>query len=72
LIEEIQDIGAPELREFYRWLAHREEQPISDQAIDLAVQAVLSRLPDDRERLRFLPATVREVGNAAFGMKLLP
>ena len=73
LIEEIQDIGAPELLEFYRWLAQRENLPITEEAIDLAVQQVLSLLPDDRgARLRRLPATVRTVGNAAFGKKLLP
>ncbi len=73
LTEEIRDIGEPELQDFFRSLAQQVQVAISDQAIDLAVHGVLNLLPDERERkLRQLPKTVREVGNAAFGRKVLP
>jgi Effector-associated domain 1 len=72
LTEEIRDIGEPELRDFFRLLAQHAKLPINDQAIDLAVHGVLSLLPDERERkLRQLPKAVREVGNAAFGRRVL-
>jgi hypothetical protein len=72
LTEQVGDIGEPELREFFRMLAQQAKLPIRDDAIDLAVHGVLSRLPEDRgPKLRKLPETVREVGNAAFGRKVL-
>jgi Effector-associated domain 1 len=73
LEEEIHDIGKPELRDFFLLLAQHAGLTISDQAVDLAVNAVLSLLPDEREgRLCQLQKTVREIGNAAFGRKVLP
>jgi hypothetical protein len=73
LTEEIRDIGEPELRDFYRSIAEGAKLAISDQAIDLAVHGVLSLLPSERERkIHQLSKTVREVGNAAFGLKVLP
>jgi hypothetical protein len=73
LTEEVRDIGAPELREFFGSLAHQANLTITDQAIDVAVNSVLNLLPDERAgKLRQLPRTVREVGNAAFGRRVLP
>lgn len=73
LTEEIRDIGAPELKDFFLTLVQQEKLAISDQAIDLAVQDVLNRLPAEREqKLYQLPRTVREVGNAVFGRQVLP
>lgn len=73
LTEEIQDIGEPELREFFRLLARQVKQAITEQAIEVAVNGVLKRLPDNREqKLRHLPKIVREVANAAFGTEVLP
>lgn len=73
LTEPIEDIGEPELRDFYRALARQAGVAITDEAIELAVRAVLNLLPADREgKLYQLAKTVREVGNAAFGMRLLP
>jgi hypothetical protein len=73
LTEKIQDIGEPELRDFFRSLAEQAKVTISDQAVDFAVRGVLNLLPGEREqKLRQLPKTVREVGNAAFGRKVLP
>ena len=72
LTEEIRDIGEPELRDFFKLLAKHAKLPISDQAIDLAVDKVLRQLPDERDqKLRELPKTVREVGNATFGRRVL-
>jgi hypothetical protein len=73
LTEEVRDIGEPELREFFWSLARQVELAISDQAIDLAVRRVLELLPNERERkLGQLQKTVREVGNVAFGTRVLP
>jgi hypothetical protein len=72
LTEEIRDIGEPELREFFRLLAQHAKLPISDDAIAVAAHGVISLLPDERERkLGLLPKTVRAVGNAAFGQRVL-
>jgi len=72
LTEEIRDIGEPELRDFFRLLAQHAKLPISDDAIDVAVHWVLSLLPAERERkLHQLPKTVRDVGNSAFGRRVL-
>ena len=73
LTEEIRDIGEPELRDFFRLLGQRSKPAMSDDAIDVAVHWVLSVLPHERgPKLRQLPKAVREVGNAAFGRKVLP
>ena len=72
LTEEIRDIGEPELREFFRLLAQHTNLTISDDAIATAANGVISLLPDERERkLGQLPKTVRAVGNAAFGQRVL-
>ena len=72
LTERIRDIGEPELRDFFRLLAQHAELTISDDAIAVAANGVLSLLPLERERkLCQLAKTVRVVGNAAFGQKVL-
>lgn len=73
LTETIEDIGEPELRGFYQALARQAGVTIAEDGIELAARDVLDRLPTDRGRkLSELAKTVREVGNAAFGMRLLP
>ncbi len=73
LTEEIQDIGEPELREFFRSLARHVKLAMSDEAIEVAVNGVLRRLPDNREqKLRQLQKIVREVSNTAFGTEVIP
>lgn len=72
LTEEVGEIGEAELREFFRLLSQQVELAISDDAIDVAARSVLSLLPDERApKLRQLPRVVRNVGNAAFGRKVL-
>lgn len=73
LTEEIGDIGEPELREFFQTLALGAQLTLTDQALDHAVRGVLDLLPRERDRkLRELSRTVRAVGNAAFGTRVLP
>jgi hypothetical protein len=73
LTEEIGDIGPAELCDFFRSLARQSNLAISDDAIEVAADSVLRLLPAERDRkLRLLPGTVRNVGNAAFGRRVLP
>jgi Effector-associated domain 1 len=72
LTEEIGEIGEAELREFFRLLSQQVKLAMSDEAVDVAARSVLDLLPAERAlKLRQLPKVVRDVGNAAFGRKVL-